>query len=803
MTLNFKLCTLFIFILTLTSCGDLFTDKDANTKSNQFAGAGCLDTEAFSRILDSNIQKEINCLNASMNDFLDVVKTDRPGFLSKKTLNEFLLGDQTIDPEIVHITDAVFDLSLLIFGGDVGYISRSNVNKLTDFLKYFNLNIVEAYKRFKDESTLDYDSHIKESEFVTKRISLIANELKRIIKLNRNGRLDVIELDKLLNNFFKDDAQTLAKINSLMFLKNMFLGGENYRLSHFEFDSALSKIDSLAKIAYNFVKAKNFNFSDKQNLMLDIYVEDIDTFKRMLAYDNDEDVNLFSIDNIFDAIENFMPEISINFFDYRQEVLAIKAPLVGNEDDSDWTKANNESNQPSEYFSSKQFHRLLDHVQILMTKGISIYRIYELNKEILSSPNNVSRKFEFNDDQETANDFSRMVSSYKYVKGNLKSPIYDYKYHRNPDAFFEISAIEYGLTQIMAYYGKSDSRARGGYHMTYDETYALIDKVKRFLRDQGIINIGRKGGNEIAGTADNLVLMSTLFQYQSDGCDKNNVCMEVPELTEFITGLLTAISIKDFFVEKVTALCPTVDGDDVSDENRRISVACFRANFMTVLKTKIDGDTRSLSDYMPRLSEYLDTLAQDATDPNDISSSNDLMEFIKETEDFTRVCTETYGQSLPMKANDAFAVFAGLLNLESTFLRLDTNGNGVMDGKRKKNSEVMNAYYNVYQGAIQGLVAPNGGFMTKLAKPIFQYLIKYGKVPDTSQFSSIWQFAKFLLKFNKRADASRLTIATILKTLGNESETSKKFPFKCDECMHDPDKVCEPEDGSWEVTPTK
>ena len=793
MVFKFKFIALVSLALSLTSCGDLFMNNDSKGGVNQYATADCeLDTEAFSFILEKDINPEINCLNEQMNMFLDLVKTDRPGYLSRKTLKDFILtGPLDIGEDTIYIADAVFDLSFLIFGGDNGYISRANVNQLTDFLKFFNTNIIQVYKRFSSDDKLDYQRHLREAVIVSDRISLITNELKRMLLLHRDGDVDQIDTDVLLNNFFREDPETLEQIKSLMFAKRIFLGGGSYRLTHFEFDAALTKLSSLARIAYDFVKADRFNFSDEQDKMLSLYSTDIDLFRNQIYFYPDSDDRVFDLDDIFGALEKLVPDMGIDFYKYRQEVLALKAPLVGEEESG-------VPSEPSEVFTSKQLYRLLEHVSYLAYKGQKTYRIYELNKEVLSSKEPVSQVFEFPEDQEVANDFSRMVSDYKFVKGDMKSPIFDYKYNRNPDAYFEITALEYGIKLIMSYYGSADERARGGYHMTYDQTYALIMKIRRFLRDQGIINIGRKGGNEVAGTADNLVLMSTLFQYQSDGCDKNTVCMEVPELTEFLTGLLTAMSIKDFFVEKITSICPSVDGDDVSEENRRISVDCFRENFMTVLNTQIDGDTRSLADYMPKLTGYLNELAEDREIEDDITSSKKYMDFIKETEAFTRTCNFTYGEPLPMKPNDAFSVFAGLLNLESTFLRLDANQNGIMDGRSRRYSEVLDAYYNVYQGAIKGLVAPNGGFMEKLAKPIFQYLIKYGKVPDTSQFSSIWKFVKFLVRFNKRADASRMTIATILKTLGEESETAKKFPFKCDECMHDPDMVCEPEDGAWE-----
>lgn len=790
MTKNLNFIYLLITsLIFLVSCGDLFT-KSKDGSLLQYATTSCeLETEAFSHILNKKITREIDCLNDQMNMFLDVVETDRPGYLSKTTLIKFILRPgSNIDESTVDIIDAVFDLSLLIFGEDKGYISRANVNKLTEFLKFFNINIINVYERFKSDDLLDFFRHKREAKIVSEKLQSIASELKRLFVLNRNGRIDQIETDVLLNNFFSDEPETLGQIRSLMFLKRIFLGGGVYQLTHLEFSEALSKLSDLTRVAYDFVKAENFAFSNEQANMLDLYKTDLDIFQKMIFFYPDSDDHVFDLNNVFEALDKMIPDLGINFFDYKQEVLALKAPLVGEEE-------NSEPAVPLENFTSKQLYRLLEHVSYLVYKGIKMYRVYDLNKEILSSPNNISTVFEFPEDQEVANDFSRMVSNYKFIKGSQKSPIYDYKYNRNPDAYFEIAALEYGIKLIMSYYGEQDDRARGGYHMTYDQTYDVIMKIRRFLRDQGIINIGRKGGNEVAGTADNLVLMSTLFQYQSDGCDKRTVCMEVPELTEFLTGLLTAVSIKDFFVEEITKLCPTVDGEDVLEENRRISVDCFRANFMKVLDTKLEGENRSLADYMPELTKYLKKMIGNN---DDVTSSVQYMNFIKETEAFTRTCNFTYGEPLPMKPNDAFSVFAGLLNLESTFLRLDTNQNGIMDGKRKRNSEVMNAYYNVYEGAIKGLVAPNGGFMTKLAKPIFKYLIKHREIPDVSKFSSILKFAAFVIFKSKRANADRMTIATILKVLGEQSETSKQFPFKCDECMHDPNMVCEPEDGAWE-----
>jgi hypothetical protein len=86
-----------------------------------------------------------------------------------------------------------------------------------------------------------------------------------------------------------------------------------------------------------------------------------------------------------------------------------------------------------------------------------------------------------------------------------------------------------------------------------------------------------------------------------------------------------------------------------------------------------------------------------------------------------------------------------------------------------------------------------------MAKPIFKYLVKYGEIPDMKNFKSVWRFIKFILKRNNQnADISRNTVATILKTIGEQSENAAAHPYKCDECFRDPTQPCVPEGDDWD-----
>lgn len=778
--------TLLLLTLLFHSCMDLFMQEDQGNKTsfNQFLKCE-LNTDSFSYILQENIKGDILCLQENLHMFMDIVDTDRPGFVSKETLKEFILnGPMSFNnqDEVLELLDGVFDLSFLLLGGDKGFIARSDVDRLIDLMIYFNEHIWKVYKYFSSTDQVNYARHSKERKVVFDEMVLIANKIRSIFNTNNRESLDRIDIKRFMSKFFNSHPETLQKIQDLVFLKVVFLGGNKNDLTYIEFDEALHKVPYLGQVAFDLAKTNNFNFNEDQQIMTKLYLGDIKNVKEMLFYDESSLVSLFSIYDVMNAVKTFLPDLPVDVTRYPREIMAIKEPLLG---------------QSGEFVSNQELLRGFQHATAILSKGEMFFRIYEYYKDELDGTDPITHNFSdfpVNNSEEEffLNEFSRIVNNYHFVKGSFQIPIFHYDYYRNPNGFFEIAAVEYGVREIMKFYGSPHENARGGYHMQLDQTSIVIDKIKRFLKDFGIITIGRIGGGEVANVTDNLVLMSVLFQYQSDGCDVNGVCMEVPEITEFLIGLLSAVQVKDFFIDELRQYC----GTEV-DQYDRIHVDCFRRNFIKVLTAPIPGDGRSLADYMPLMYQYIQTLVKNIPEDASPTESAKYVNFLEQTEEFTRLCTffdEERTDPVPMKSEDAFAVFAGLLNVESTMIRHDINQNGILDADKNHN-EVMNAYYDVFEGAIKGLVAPNGGFMEKLAKPIYLYLIKYGKVPDTSEFRSIWDFIKFLLKFNKREDANRATISTILRVIAEQNE---QYPFKCEECLRDPTIECVPEAGNWD-----
>ena len=871
---------MFIILIT-SSCGDLFmTEKGKSSFGSRLLGAKCdFDSDAFSEILERNIKGDILCVADMVDLLLKFVKTDRPGVISKKTLLDVLDTDivDVGDDDIVPIVESLFELSFLIFGGENGYIVKRDMDKIIDLLVFFNANVWKVYKLFDSDDKVNFSRHISERTQVENAMILISDKLSSMINRNRAGRVDTIDTVKFLENFFKgknqQDKEDLDKIKSLLFLKTIFLGGTKKSLNNIELADSIAKIPALMAIAFDLSKTEKFDFKDDTRKMFEVYNQDIVDVRKSLFYGRYSTKKVASFGEVFDALEKLIPEVgdpdaeepekpteegadtvadntndeeveeeepidfSIYLRKFPREIAEIKRILTGGE-------RPDEPENAKTYIDTKELYTILDHGSNIFDEAEFFFNMYDEYEDDLNSPQPISIDFSdypvFSERERMFRDhFAEIAYKYKYFKGSETSPTFGFSYKRNATGMVEISALEYAFKVVMSEYGEEHPDARGGYHMQLATgVKPLIEQLKRLLQELGLTKIGRKykkddNGNflpfpaevdgnryapEVTSTAENLVLMATLFQNQSDGCNKNKICMEVPEITEFFVGVLTAMKVRDSFNDLMRQEC----GKDV-DQYGRFHVRCFKNKFLTVLSSEMaDDDGKRLADYMPLLHSYVKELQNSLEPGQEPIESAKYSKFINETDSFTRTCSGTMVQDsngdeveLAMTETDAFGIFAGLLNVESTLLRFDINENNKMDDGCDDNflrkykickktasetNEVLSAYYEVYEGAIQSLVAPNGGFMTKLSKSIFQYLVKYGKTPDTSNFNSLWDYAKFLVRVNKRADATRTTIATILKTLGVESDNAKDYPFKCEECAAgDPDKLCQPDDGkTWE-----
>jgi hypothetical protein len=357
------------------------------------------------------------------------------------------------------------------------------------------------------------------------------------------------------------------------------------------------------------------------------------------------------------------------------------------------------------------------------------------------------------------------------MKGEFLAPYFQRGFKRNADAVFQIALFEYALKLVLATYGSPSPNANtvGGYSIDKEQLRRLVLKFENELVELDLI-LPTRGGS----TADNISLLGTLFQYQSD----ENRVMDINEATEFGVSLISGIGIADDLYGYMKEKNCTID------QFNRVEPNCFKANFWKGLCT-------NYRTYFPLMFMSLNS----PKSCDDIENTEEFEQLFKKSVDAARTCnyyTDGNKEEIFYSKGDFMTILLAMMHAETTVLRWDFNNNNVMDP-----SEVDKAY-SIYSPALDGFLENKSPLIKKFKKQIYQYLIKYEKVPNEKDFRSIWKFIKFLLSFNKESPATRKTIVSVLKTIGDENKKLAPDKFDCN-WLRDPESI--PRDGNTNTNP--
>lgn len=747
-------CLLAIF---MSACGDAFNKEDkAKEEFNQFSTCR-LDMESISKIMTKNIQSDLLCLESNLYLFIEMIKSDRPGYLNREALEIYLReNEKEVSKSTFDVLSGVFELNSILFGDQPNYISKENVKKLSAMLVEFNRIVVEGsvFNYFSSDEKVSYYEH-------NKRKSILHNALDKIGKLISQNIVDnknEIEFSAFIEKFKnKDNIKHIQNAKKILFLKKAILGGNSSTLNAQELKRSMLILGDIGKVVYDIAnlpdtKAEENEFEE----IVKILKEDTLTIIRNLFvdYGNRNDI-IVNYDQIKDVIESFSPEL-MKYLQYKKSFLKIKEILLGNANSN---------------FTIGELDQLLKDVILEnLSKGVFAYRSYLNNESIFGKLNRIYRDLKkfitFEDEEEKyINDINRIAKNYRFFQGTNFSPMFGFDYVRNPKGVFDIYLYEQLVTYFYKFYGTPDKSVQGGFYLTMNQLQQVMLDFSEILEGQGFLLPGRS-----AGTAETITIMTSLFHAQSNGDSK----IEIPELVEFLVTITTAMSYAKtsqiFMQEKCS-----------QDEKGRVHPHCFRENFVPFLKSMTKSN-QSVDHFLPLLIEYL----------NGFNSEAEIDEYLIATSLFSRACSRfSDGSEIPMKYGDFLVTWAGLLVVEQSMLKFDENQNGVLEVR-----EVDKAY-EIYENAIKGLIPVETlKSVDSFANALFKYLVKYNRAPELPKvegFTTAWRYAKQmghfgyfysrgLLPYGKDfqdANANRMTFASVLKVIAQNAAT-KRAPYKCD-----------------------
>lgn len=812
-----------LLLLSFISCSDLESEPEDNIPVRE--GASCaLELDEFANFFQTNLGGQITCLRSQLKKFMNAAaaqgRADRRGYLSLKSLKEYLeQSEPEYDQDLDDLITAFFKISYLIIGGDEDYISPQGVDRLTDFLAFLNKELVKVYEIIVPCNTTNEDEkceneevtyfrHLKNREQISDALVNIKAEIAATEIVNQSS-LRFLKLKDLIELFETDEnSQSIKKVLSVLFVKKALVGGDKDSLTNKQlFDpenessSIIGKILQLGLLSFDAYKSPKIIFSNHLERMV-FYEQMVESLKQNLYQTPTGSSVIATIPEITKAVDLIAPDFigeGVKMAEFKESIVELKDIFM---EDANAQTASDEN------FTFDNLNQGIDFGLDVLKMGVYFNTEYIKNADVLNARDPISQdlvecfrisnsSMEYNYCQR----FNRIARNYRYYGGDFKLPYFDDGIYRNQDnasGMFEIGLIEKVLEKAFVFYDDDDTDAaipRSGekdfrdevnrdkkvenYTLYLRQIRAILKKHYALLTELGVVVPGRIFGREDIASSDNVVLMSSLFQNQSNGTvagDKAYV--EVFEFTELAITLLSAIELKDFFSDEMLKRC---SGDLIDG---RVSPNCFRENFKIVLNTRIPGTYKSIADYMPKLDNYLEKL-----------SESKLKEYVKESEKFTKMCMEfsltpeefaqalegvnpygisykkTQGEEIPLSKTDMFAVFAGLFNVESTINRFDINGDNEMNP-----NEIDNAFNEVYQGVLRNVAKVE---KTWIARKVFYYMIKKEKPPET-----IFEKVAMLTTKNKRS-ATRKKVAAILTAIGEKSDSNSPDnkcynPYCCD-----------------------
>lgn len=765
------LILLAIMALALSGCGDLLGKKVVKKEldSSQFQVDCELDMNRFSRILEDNIAPDIRCLGENLNLFIKVVKSGKPGYLSRIQLEQYLAKHRPdVKPEVVKALKAVFDIGHLLTGEEPDYISKSTIDKVVDLALVFNEQAALHYGPiFENESPVKYTLHKIHRDHVSAATRSIIQVLRPIFNPNRNGEIHKLDMISLLDSFSTESTREyIEKARKVLFIKKVLLGGESEIITHHELEKLILNLDQLLLVALDIFRFE-YVLLDQESL-LHMIKTDVTEVERMINLGSDgsrDHETLFTIDELIEAAKVFIKPETLNVEKFRNLIVeAKKIVMLGNATE----------------VKGAELQRLFDHAQTLLKTGTVFHRIYKKFETELNSSRPVEETIDFDqyrhtypEHQAELDQFERIAKKYRFMRG-LEGPspeemkfttsYYTRGFKRNASAMVEIAMMEYLIKLVFGAYGSPSPNADAVYGVSIDQKQMqrLMVKFEKELVELDLVMPGRAINN-----ADNISLLGTLFQYQSD---KNKV-MDVNEATEFFITLFSSINISDKMFSHMK------DEGCAIDEFDRVEPSCFRRNFWRSLCSNYRS-------YFPLLFQSLNT-PKFCQDFENTEFSN---VFLDKAISAARTCnhyTDGAKEEIPYAKGDFMTILVALMHAETTVLRWDVNNNNILD------EDEINRSYEIYGPALDGFLEDKNPIVKSFKKQIFQFMIKYEQVPDEKDFKSIWKFIRFLLSFDKRVPGNRKTIVSLLNVIGEQNAKLRTGPeFDCN-LLRDPENIPE------------
>ena len=637
-----------------------------------------IDTNRFKKILTEDIHPQINCLERNLDQFARFVKRKDQSVIERGELKKFINKFMKLDTEHTEsLLYVVFQVNSIILKDKPDTIQVSNLKAFISLVHIFN----KEGRKFKD--LLD---DIKADGYLghrNKMLTLLDGQSK-LIKSVVNGRtnnkfkLNTMKfLTKIKNSFKLPHKQLdLKLIKSLLFVKKLFIGGNEKELSGKDMDIIIERLPQLAKV-----------FFDALNVTPEYFKADSDYYKFQVKNLNDfENIVLkLNLNEVLINHPDLMKVLAqiIPTFDWKQmskSLLIAKKDFIKG-DSNEYTFANFQSflilyreSLEIRYFNSLTFELLRDElnsplqIQSLLFPGPQHYHLLAKNK---------LKKLWIN--------FKHIALNHRVFSNDELLIKYTYNYKRTANGVNLLAIEKWMAKKIYKIYaqGKTIDFEEG---LTKEQARVFVYNYEEILKEFGILNNGAER------LIKELLMGADLFQQSSNGDKK----IQIDEIAQVVPMVISANKFGTKIYDKMSSYCDPLKIQD------GFELDCYRKNFFPILFYDLN-----FVNFFPNSFNYFIK-----------SNHTTIIQLLKDAEGQAKI---DQTPSSPMTKTDMKRMMANVSNSESLFLKYDVDQNGIFSRLE------LNKVYKLFEQTLSGISKLKPG--SKMLKSLFSYIVLKKKLP--------------------------------------------------------------------------
>ncbi|HAZ12009.1 MAG: hypothetical protein A2X86_06840 [Bdellovibrionales bacterium GWA2_49_15] len=697
--------------------------KDAPLESDSydvgnFQNSCKIDADRLKKLLEVDVTADITCVENNLKQFSEFVNRPDSNIVRRedleKFINKFFVKESNA---MIKSLRFLFELNTLLLRDQRHQISVQNIHNIFDLVRManrFGAPINHILKKIVDEKKNYWD-------FRPQIEYLLTNLTKDFVEILGRARgpssqLNVMEFITELKKSMdlSDDQFDLELIESFLFVKKLFIGGDRATISTDEITAIIPKVGQAVLLVFDFVYYLDANAPEKKDKAL--FFLQRTRLLGNLFYPWGADEHIFKHNELINVVE----KLTEGKFDFKirnieESIVNVKTKLIG---------------------SDANIYTFGD-INKVLSWGVAVFEQYYFNditfeymKDAMESPDplkdlvrpELPEYAEFARPRvfELWTEFKAIVTQYRVFHSPENIQYYSNSYKRFLYGINLQTVLRFGLGKALAAYGhpKIDPATGKPLFMaaTINELRTLLLDVKTAMVEFDLWpHFFERFLSEAMNSSD-------LFQYQSDG----DGLIRLDEATEYVANILSSRTLALDMYEALKAHCPVVDV-----ENKSFEVQCYRQYFFSTLMNDLKYER-----YFPKLYDYL-VFSPDA----------EIEQFLISVESFAK---EIRDINVPMSTVDIGRLFVSLSNIETTFIRYDMNYNNIMD-----RDEIEQGWI-VFKQTIMGFAKLKPSQET-LGKSIYLFILKKMKVPSTIE-------AVFFHLFGNKKDvtARRLNIGAIL-----------------------------------------